>query len=183
MEHRRRIKRRPVVGLLAALALVGITACGGDDDDASQPADAAETDDQDGAENGDAGDAGGGDSGDSDSGTGDGADDGGAGDAGGGDFPIPAPDGLVLDALVDAGLNLDSQRQLFYENDDRDRIIAFYDDWIDGNGEWSRTEIGTEVYYQRLDGGGISSIAITPDFDPGAQADGPVVFVLLVSDG
>ncbi|MDJ0771199.1 MAG: hypothetical protein QNJ12_20595 [Ilumatobacter sp.] len=178
-------RRRGTIGVLAALALVGVAGCGGDDDDAgSDPADAE-------ASGSDAGGDGGDDStdagGDSSGGAGDSDDAGGAvdssgsADTGGGDFPIPAPDGLILDALVDAGIPMDSQRQLYYPNDDFDRLVAFYDDWISQNGEWARTEVEGSVIYQSFDDDRIRQISITPDEDPGAQAEGPAIFVLLVA--
>jgi hypothetical protein len=98
------------------------------------------------------------------------------------EFPIPAPQGLVLDALADAGIPMDSQRQLYYENDDFDRVVAFYDDWTSRNGEWSRGEAEGTVVFQDISGSALQSITIAPNHDPGAQADGPVTFVLLVTD-
>lgn len=97
------------------------------------------------------------------------------------DFPIPIPDGLLLDAHADAGISISSQRALFYENGDFDRIVAFYDDWTSDNGEWSRTEAAGSVAYQRLDTETLWSIVVTPDHDPGAQADGPVTTVQLLA--
>ena len=158
-----------IVVLLAALGLAG---CGGDDDgDAASDAPDA------GAVGGDdvLADSGSGGVDESDGSNSD------SGDVAGDDFPIPAPDGLVLDALADAGIPLDSQRQLFYENDDFDRVVMFYDDWTSENGEWSRGEAEGTVVYQRLDGEAIGQISISPDHDPGAQADGPVTVVLLVA--
>lgn len=173
---------RGVAGLLAALSLGALPACGGDED--AEPADAAASeptaDDNSGDDAGDgAGNDGGGDSAAS---GGSGND--GAADGGGVDFPIPAPDGLVLDALVDAGLDLadSGQRQLFYENDDFDRVVAFYDDWTSQDGEWSRGEAEGTVVFQDIGGASLRMITISPDHDPGAQADGPVTFVLLVSN-
>ena len=104
---------------------------------------------------------------------------GGAADVG--DFPIAAPDGLLVDALADAGIPMAGQRQLYYPSDDFDRVVAFYDDWTSENGEWSRSESGGVVVFQRLDSDGIESITITPGHDPGAQADGLVTFALLIS--
>ena len=54
------------------------------------------------------------------------------------------------------------------------------DDWTSQNGEWARTEAAGTVVYQALDGG-LRQISITPDEDPGAQADGPATFVLLIA--
>ena len=173
-------RRRRVVGLLVALAIVGVSGCGGDDDADSEPADVEATnpdtadtgdaaDSGDTTDAGDAGDAGGGSDGDA------------AADAAGDDFPIPAPDGVVLDALVDAGIQTDGQRQLYYPDDDVDRLVAFYDDWTGQNGDWAKTEAGGTVVYQRLDGAGLEQISNTPEQDPGAQADGPLTFVLLVA--
>ena len=162
---------RIVVGLLASVAMLSLAACGDDADDPTAVSGedggaAAETA---GDGNGDAGD------GDSDGalvteGTG-------AGD----DFPIPLPEGVVLDALADAGLSFESQRQLYYPSDDYGRVVAFYDEWTSANGEWARGEAAGTVSVQRIDGDGMQSIAITPDQDPGAQAEGPLTFVLLVA--
>jgi hypothetical protein len=143
------------------LAISPLTGCRGDDD----AADAGET----------------GPDGDGDSEGSSGASSGG-GSVDVGDFSIPAPDGLLLDALADAGIAMDSQRQLFYENDDFDRIVAFYDEWTGQNGEWSRSKAEGSVLLQDISGGALQMISITPDPDPGAQADGPVTFVLLVTD-
>lgn len=157
-----------VVALLMGL---GFAACGGDGDvAASNPPDVAA----------------GGDVGDEAS---EESAVGGAGESGGsvsagaavGDFPIPAPDGLLLDVLADVGLALDGQRQLYYESDDFDRVVMFYDDWTSQNGEWSRGEAEGTVVFQGLDGSGIRQITITPGHDPGAQAAGPVTFVVLVA--
>ncbi len=162
-----------VIGLLVVLGL-GLAACGGDDDDlASEAADAVvsggdETDDDPAGSDDESG-------GQSD------RSGGGSADAGGEDFPIPAPDGLVLDALADAGVPMDAQRQLFYEDGDFDRVVGFYDDWTAENGEWSRGESEGTVVYQSLDGDGIRAITVSPGHDAGAQADGPVTFVLLVA--
>ncbi len=170
-------RRRGSVGVLAALAILAVAGCGGDDDDAeSEPAD-VEASDSDG---GDASD-GASDANDDGIGSGGASDDGGSADAGGADFPIPAPDGLLLDALVDAGIGIEGQRQLYYPNDDFDRIVDFYDDWTDQNGEWARTEVEGTVVYQSLDSDGIRQISVTPDEDPGAQAEGPATFVLLIA--
>lgn len=68
-----------------------------------------------------------------------------------------------------------------YHADDVDRIVAFYDDWMEQNGEWARTEVEDTVVYQSIDGDVLRSITITPDQDAGAQVDGPVTFVLLVA--
>jgi hypothetical protein len=171
-----RSRKRSVAGLIAALMIAGLAACGGDDD-VGDPA-AAETEV---TADADTSDAGGAASSDADAG-----DDGGAGDAAADDevdFPIPAPDGLVLDALAEAGLDMSGQRQLYYERGDLDRIVAFYDDWTGQNGEWSRGEAQGTVVFQEMSGGPTRSITITPDHDPGAQADGPVTYVLLVAAG
>jgi hypothetical protein len=165
---------RVIVGLLAVAAVLGLAACG--DDAGSDPA----------IPGSDAGDdvttETGNDNGDPDGSDGQ-SNDGGTVDVGGGDFAIPAPEGLVLDALVDSGLDMEGQRQLYYENDDFDRVVAFYDDWTSQNGEWTRGEAEGIVTFQSLDGDSLRWITITPDHDPGAQADGPVTYVLLVADG
>jgi hypothetical protein len=75
------------------------------------------------------------------------------------------------------------KRQLYYTSDDFDRVVAFYDDWTSQNGEWARGEAEGTVTFQGLDGEGVRSITISPEHDPGAQADGPVSYVLLVADG
>ncbi|MGI9645087.1 MAG: hypothetical protein ACR2O6_07245 [Ilumatobacteraceae bacterium] len=156
---------------------MGLAACGSDDDtegsDAAEAeADSANADDDSAAESGAT------NGGDSDGSAGASSSDGSA-DAAGGDFPIPAPDGLVLDALADSGIESTGQRQLYYENDDLERVTAFYDDWTGQNGEWAKTEAEGFVTFIGLDGGG--TISITPEHDPGAQADGPVTFVLLIA--
>lgn len=170
---------RGVAGLLAALSIGTLTACGGDDD--AEPADAPTVEpaddsaDNDNDAGGDVDDS----AGDSDA----------AGDAEPAasddvDFPIPAPDGLVLDALADPGIDMSAsgQRQLYYDNDDFDRVVAFYEDWTGQGGEWSRGEAEDTVVFQDIGGEFLRSITITPDHDPGARADGPVVFVLLVTN-
>lgn len=171
------VRWRRSIGVLVIASVLGLPACGGDDDDAgSEPADvgapARDGDDEAGAA--DDGNETAANGGDAEGGEGDGptASDG---------FPIPAPDGLVLDALVDAGVDIGGQRQLLYENDDFDRVVAFYDDWTDGNGEWSRGESDGTVLFQDVGGVAIRTISITPDHDAGAQADGPVTIVVLVA--
>ncbi|MDW3219054.1 MAG: hypothetical protein R8F63_10635 [Acidimicrobiales bacterium] len=155
------------LAVLAVSALLGLAGCGDDGGSSGSPSPDP------GATGGDAADGSDGSEGSdgSSSGTAD------VGD----DFPIAAPDGLVLDALADAGISMSGQRQLYYANEDVDRIVAFYDAWTSGNGEWSKGEVGDVVVFQRVDSDRIESITITPDHDPGAQADGPVVYVLLVS--
>lgn len=186
MAHRNGSGRwRSVVGATVVLAVLG-TACSGDDDADSDGVDVvtdqnADEDAGQGSDQG-AGEQTGGD------GT---ADDDGASDAAAGsdrvDFVIPAPDGLVLDALVDAGLDMvddgTGQRQLYYDGADFDRVVAFYDDWTAANGDWQKSEVEGDVVFVGLDVDVIRTIAITPDYDPGAQADGPVTYVLLVANG
>jgi hypothetical protein len=153
------------------VAIVALAGCGSDDD-AGGGAGSAE--------------AGGGAStepigdGEGDSGGSSGAS--GSGSVDVGDFPIPAPDGVVLDALADAGIPMDSQRQLYYANGDFDRVVAFYDDWTSQNGVWSRGEAEGTVVFRDISGEALQSISVTPDQDPGAQADGPATFVVLVTD-
>lgn len=156
------------VGVLAALSL---SACGGDDA-ASPDTDPPATDVA------------------ADSGASDAADNGGpvasgdsSTDTAEDDFPIPRPDGLVLDALADSGIASPGQRQLYYLADDFDRVVAFYDDWTAGDDAWTRTESGGIVVYSGIDTERIRTITITPDHDPGAQADGPVTYVLLIDNG
>ena len=100
------------------------------------------------------------------------------------DFPIPAPDGLVLDALVDAGIDMagGGQRQLHYGTDDFDRLVTYYDEWTGQNGDWAKNEVDGTIVFQDVGGEFIRAITITPDHDPGAQADGPVTFLLLVTN-
>lgn len=173
------------LGSLALLAVLTVTGCAGDDT-ATGTVDGTTgtTADEFGA-TGEADDDADDRAGDDD--TGDDTADEGDGDAdaaaGGDDFPIPAPDGLLLDALADAGLQMTGQRQLYYPNDELERLVAFYDDWTGQDGEWSKGEAEGTVVWQRLDGDGIQQITVTPDHDPGAQADGPVAFVLLVASG
>ncbi len=168
---RMRTRRNPVgIGILAALSLL-LGACGGGDDTTS--GDAAATVD-DGGESAppDAGD--GGESGGSSDGGSDVADD---------DFPIPRPDGLVLDVLADSGIPSPGQRQLYYDGDDFDRVVAFYDDWTAEDEGWTRNESAGIVVFSGSDTERIRTISITPDHDPGAQADGPVTYVLLIDNG
>lgn len=167
-------RRLAAVGLLASLALLGCG--GGDDDDAGSDSATKESSSPDaGATAADTGtDA------DTDSAgsspavvvEGDGASD---------DFPIAAPDGVVLDANAAVGLDMASQRHLLYPNDDFDRVVAFYDDWTSQNGEWSRVDSEGKVFYQFASTDEIRSITVSPDFDPGAMADGPLTQVLLVA--
>ena len=141
------------------VALGTLTACGGDDSSSElAEAGASESEDDDG-----------------------GADATGTDDV---DFPIPAPDGLVLDALVDAGIDMGGggQRQLFYGTDDFDRLVAYYDEWTGQNGDWAKNEVDGTVVFQDVGGEFIRAVTITPDHDPGAQADGPVTFLLLVTN-
>ncbi len=160
-----------VVGLLAALTLL-LGACGGDDDTASGDRNPAADDGGD-SEPSDAGS--GGEPGDSDGGSSDAdADD---------DFPIPRPDGLVLDALADSGIDSPGQRQLYYEDGDFDRVVAFYDDWTTEDGGWTRSESAGSVVFSGSDTERVRTISIKPGHDPGAQADGPVTYVLLIEDG
>lgn len=165
-----------IVALLATPAALGLAACDDDDAGLDTPATESEVDeaspDTDNGAGGDAADDSGQPSDGNDS-----------AEAGADDFPIPAPDGLVLDALADAGITMSAQRQLYYEDDDYDRVVAFYEDWTSQNGEWATGQAEGVITFQSLDTDVIRSIAITPDHDPGAQADGLVTFVLLVADG
>lgn len=171
MSTRNGTRRTPVgVGLLAAITLL-VGACGGDDDTPAGDA-AATADDDGGSSDPSAGDGGEPD----DSGVGD-------SDTAADDFPIPRPDGLVLDALADSGISSPGQRQLYYDDDDFDRVVGFYDEWTVGDGGWTRTESGGIVVFSGSDTERIRSITITPDHDPGAQADGPVTYVLLIANG
>lgn len=159
----------PVVGALLALSTLGLGACGGGPDtavvgDTSTDASAVSAPDV-----------------DIDGRDFDASSEGGSDDMSGGDFAIPAPDGLVLDALVDSGLDLSGQRQLYYDDDDFDRVVAFYDDWTSQDGEWVKSEIEGTVTFQGFETDNIRLITITSDFDPGAQADGPVTYLLLVA--
>ena len=76
---------------------------------------------------------------------------------------------------------MEAQRQLFYEDGDFDRVVSFYDDWTSANGEWARAESQGTVVYQNFEADGLFSITVSPGHDAGAQADGPVTFVLLVA--
>lgn len=153
--------------LAVMIALVG--ACGDDDDPASGDPPSGETTSGDAASP-DAGDAG------ETNGAGNEADD-------ADDFPIPRPDGLVLDALADSGIQSPGQRQLYYEAAAFDGVVAFYDEWTTSDGGWMRSESGGIVVYSAVDADRIRTISITPDHDPGAQADGPVTYVLLIDNG
>lgn len=170
MEHGGTIRRMRLVGTPLLLLIVLILgACGSGDEEVSDDAVAA-TSAEDSADAADGSDSDGAES-----------DDAGSTDFGGDDFSIPSPDGMILDALESAGISMDSQRQLYYPNDDFDRIVAFYDDWIGSNGEWSKAEAEGTVVYQDISGNGIRQITISPDQDPGAQAEGPATFVILVA--
>lgn len=165
--------------MAVTFALVGVAGCGGDDD-ASDQVDTVD----DGAGSG-GGDADGGGSAD-DGSAGDGGDSAssGAGAVDDSDFPIPAPDGLVLDVLDDSGINMEAQgqRQLYYARDDFDRVVTFYDDWTSQDGGWTKGGADGVVVFSDTESGLIRSITVTPEHDPGAQADGPVTFVLLVTN-
>lgn len=165
---------RSWLAIAVVLVALGFAGCGGDGDDAAS--DAADAVASGGDDAGDASPESGSESGGELDSSNDGSD-----DSGGDDFPIAVPDGLLLDALADAGVPMDSQRQLFFEDDDFDRIVTFYDDWTTENGEWSRGESEGTVVYQQLDGDSIQMITVSPGHDAGAQADGPVTFVLLVA--
>lgn len=165
--------------MTAVLAVLGAAACSGDDDADSDGADVVAGQDADQGSDQGAGEQTGGDAT---------ADGGGAAAGGDGvDFVIPAPDGLVVDALVDAGIDMVSdgtgQRQLYYDDADFDRVVAFYDDWTAANGDWQKSEVDGDVVFVGLDVDVIRTIAVTPDYDPGAQADGLVTYVLLVANG
>ncbi len=164
--------RRSVVSALF-VAMVLLAGCG--NDSASESPDAI--DDGSGADDGD--DA----SGESGDTNGSAAEGGGESDntavASDEDFPIPIPDGVLLDAHADVGLAIDNQRSLFYSADDADRLVGFFDDWTSqSDGTWARTELEDTVSFTRTDGE-FGSIVITPDHDPGAQADGPVTLLAL----
>ncbi len=155
--------------MVVAVIAVGAAGCGGDDDGIGSSATADQADaDGSSTETGD-----------------DGSDpDGSAGGSGAsvdGDFPIPIADGVLLDVLADAGVPMAGQRQLFYPEADFDRIVAFYEDWVGGRDGWARTELDGQVFFQQVGGDGLQAITIAPQHDGGAQADGPVTFVLLVA--
>lgn len=97
------------------------------------------------------------------------------------DLAIPAPRGIVLDALADAKLDIGGQRQLYYRDDDFDRVVAFYDDWTGKHGEWARGQSQDSVTFQRLDGDRVSFINITPDQQAGDLDRGLLTFVLIVA--
>ncbi len=163
---------------LAALAMVlvlALAACGGDDDDDTSAADDASSApaDDGGSESG-----GSSDPGDESGGDGSGGSVSNGLDVDGDQYDIPAPDGAILDPLADAGISLGGQRQLFYDNDDFDRLVDFYDEWTSGNGEWGRSEIDDVVVFTDLDVDAIRSITINRDVDD-PQA-GIVTFLLLI---
>ena len=62
-------------------------------------------------------------------------------------------------------------------------MVAFYDDWTAEDGGWTRTESDGIVVFSGSDVERIRTITITPGHDPGAQADGPVTYVLLIDNG
>jgi hypothetical protein len=159
---------------MAAFSMAALGACGGDDDGGSDPPDAAATESTADAAPGEPTGVGSEDEGEA------GAADAAADDV---DFPIPAPDGLVLDVLASTGADFSSgQRQLYYASDDFDRVVAFYDDWTGGAGDWSRSETDGTVLFQDIGGEFIRMITISPEEDPGALADGPVTSVILVTN-
>ena len=95
---------------------VGLASCGGDDDDSgSNGGDDTAASSDDGGDDGGTSDGGGDDAAG-------GGTDASSTDAGGDDFPIPAPDGLVLDVLVSSGINIGGQRQLKHR-----RAVALWD--------------------------------------------------------
>ncbi len=181
MAHRERSGRwRSVVGSAALLAVLGASACSGDDDAGSDAGDVVADPGGDQDVDAGAGEQTGGDDAAADGDTP-------AADGDTVEFVIPLPTGFVLDAFVDSGLDMvndgTGQRQLYYPGADFDRVVAFYDDWMAENGEWSKAEVAGDVVYTDLDVDLIRTIAITPDHDPGAQADGPVTYVFLVANG
>lgn len=171
---------RLIGGVLAASVVVGLAACDDDDGlDLSQIEAAVDDDalaDEEVLVDIDDSD------GDGSSGAGDPSDGGASNATDDGDFPIPIPDGLVLDVLADSGITMSGQRQLYYEDDDYDRVVAFYEDWTSQSGEWARGEAEGTISFVSLDVDDSALITIIPDQDPGAQADGPVTAVLLVAD-
>jgi hypothetical protein len=66
------------------------------------------------------------------------------------DFPIAIPDGWVVDFHGRSGLTVARAVQVYYPADDFDRIVAFYDDWTEGQpDEYTRTEAGDAARFIR----------------------------------
>ena len=159
------------MAVLALIIALGLSGCGGGDGDEVTETDDANASSDEGVEE---------DADDAEDGEADGAD-AGSGDSDDGDFPIPIADGVLLDVLADAGIESDGQRQLYYADEDFDRVVAFYEDYTTSGGEWSSFESDGAVGFQRIDGEITEMITIAPNEDPGALADGPVTVVLLIA--
>lgn len=155
--------------IIAAIALV-LAGCGDDSGDDAAP-----------SEGGDAGtsDTGASNGGSDDTGADDAGDGGNVGSADDADISIPIAPGAVLDVLADAGIPIAGQRQLYYPVDQFDALVAFYDEYTSGEGEWARSEVDGAVTYLRVDGE-TQTISITPNHETGAEYDGPVTFAFLV---
>lgn len=79
------------------------------------------------------------------------------------DFPVPFPEGWVIDTQEAlAGMTMGAASVL-YTTDDLDRIVAFYDDWTSDQADISRTDADDSVRYVRADP--IMTITVVADFE------------------
>lgn len=82
------------------------------------------------------------------------------------DFPIPAPGGGDIQAVIESGTN--SSVTIDYPEADFDALLAFYEDWISSNGlnVQSKSEINDPRLVNWLieDGSTVYTIAISEGF-------------------
>lgn len=142
--------------LVVSVAVLTLTACGGDD--GAQDTIALDQGTDGGGETGGGAKSGGG------------TDDGGSGSPGNNDRPASLSDdfaidiapGWVFDALGELGLTNTTGAQLYYPEGAFDDVVAYYDDWTGSQPVgYTRTEIDGEVIFQSQETP-IVLIAVTP---------------------
>ncbi len=93
------------------------------------------------------------------------------------DFPVAIADGWVIDIHAEIGLVNASGVQLLYPDGDRERLVAFYEEWTaDQATSYAKTEADEFVVFSNLETGG--TITITPNHE---ERDQTFVHLLIIN--
>jgi hypothetical protein len=92
------------------------------------------------------------------------------------DFPVPIPDGWVIDVNGSIGLVVTNNIQVLYPLDRFESLVDFYDQWTaDEPDEYVRIESDNGIVYQL--GSPLRQISVNDDY----ERDGTQYAVLLIS--